>query len=272
MLGGCNTFLTRMASKELPQAAPAAENGTVNRTLRILSAFATKDRWALNELARALGLPRASAHRLLNLCKPLGFVEQDADGLYIAGVELFRVAGKLAAEMPINRLADPLLKSIRDQTDETAMLVLLARQDLKMFFSHLASPAHPLRYTIELNRLSPLAWGAAGRALLTYLRQDEIDSVIAMGEASPLDGRPLDKAELRAALAKIRKDGYAESYSQRAPDMHGIAVPFFDGDGEVRGNIMLTIPHFRYDPARQQALVDLLRGAVKELTRRLGWA
>lgn len=271
MLGGCKTFISRMASKDLPQAASGAENGTVNRTLRILSAFATKDRWALNELARSLGLPRASAHRLLSLCKPLGFVEQDADGFYIAGVELFRVAGKLAAEMPINRLADPLLQSIRDQTEETAMLVLLARQDLKMFFSHHASPAHPLRYSLELNRLAPLAWGAAGRALLAYLRTDEVDAVIAMGEASPLDGRPLDKAELRAALAKIRKDGYAQSYSQRAPDVHGLAVPFFDGEGEVRGNIMLTIPHFRFDPARQDEMVGLLRDAVAELTRRLGW-
>ena len=40
MLGGCKTFISRMASKDLPQAASGAENGTVNRTLRILSAFA----------------------------------------------------------------------------------------------------------------------------------------------------------------------------------------------------------------------------------------
>ncbi|WP_295854596.1 IclR family transcriptional regulator [uncultured Xylophilus sp.] len=267
-----------MATTSAPSSAspstdrPAADSGTVNRTLRILSAFAAKDRWALNDLARALNLPRATAHRLLNLCKPLGYVEQDADGLYRPGIEYYRVAGRIGTDMPINRLADPLLQAIRDETDETTMLVLLARQDLKMFFSHWASPAHPLRYALERNRLASLAWGAAGRSLLAYLDPAEIDTVIAREEASPLDGRPLDAAELRAALETIRRDGHACSYAQRAPDMHGLAVPFFDSDGQVRGNVMLTVPHFRFDPSRQDRWLALLRDAATELTRRLGWA
>ncbi len=251
---------------------PSADTGTVNRILRILSAFATRDRWPLNELARQLELPRGSAHRLLSLCKPLGYVEQDADGLYTPGVELYRVAGKLAMEMPVNRLADPLLKAIRDETDETPMLVMLARRELQMFFSHLASPAHPLRYTVELNRLQPLTWGSAGQSLLAFLTPEEIEQVLAREETSPLDGRKLDVPAVRAALEKIRQQGHAQSYSQRAPDTHGLAVPFFDGEGQVRGNMMLTIPHFRFDPAKVEAHLALLRKAVAELTRRLGWA
>jgi IclR family KDG regulon transcriptional repressor len=199
-------------------------------------------------------------------------VEQAEDGLYMPGIELYRVAGKLAMDMPINRLADPLLKAIRDETDETPMLVLLARQDLQMFFSHLASPAHPLRYTVELNRLQPLPWGSAGQALLAFLTPEEIDQVIAREETSPLDGRKLDAPAVRAALAEIRAKGYAQSYSQRAPDTHGLSVPFFDSMGQVRGNMMLTIPQFRFDESKVEIYLGLLRNAVAELTRRLGWA
>ncbi|HEY4067368.1 MAG TPA: IclR family transcriptional regulator [Burkholderiaceae bacterium] len=261
-----------MATSPPSPPRSAADSGTVNRVLRILSAFGTKNQWSLNELARSLALPRASAHRLLNLCKPLGYVEQTADGLYTPGVELYRVAGQLSAQMPINQLAAPLLESIRDQTDETTMLVLLARQDLKMFFSQVASPRHPLRYSIECNRLQPLAWGCAGRSLLAFLNPEEIDEVLARAEASPLDGRALDVQELREALAQIRSQGHAVSFSERAADMHGVAVPFFDNTGAVRGNVMLTIPDFRFDRAKLESFVAQLRHAATELTHRLGWA
>jgi DNA-binding IclR family transcriptional regulator len=253
------------------KVASPADTGTVNRVLRILSAFAARDRWPLNELARELDLPRASVHRLLKLCRPLGFVDQDAEGLYTAGIELYRVAGKLSAEMPINRLAAPLLQGLRDATDETAMLVLLSRQELRIFMSDIAWPSHPLRYTVALNHLQPLTWGAAGRSILAFMEQDEIEQAIGQAATSPLNGRELDAAGLRKTLEEIRKLGYATSYAERAPDMHGIAVPFFDQEGQVRGNLMLTVPHFRYDEKEQERYLGLLRDASAELMRRLGW-
>jgi IclR family KDG regulon transcriptional repressor len=255
-----------------PPPAPDADNGTVNRVLRILTRFAEKDRWGLNELSRSLNLPRGTTHRLLNLCKPLSFVTQDEDGQYVPGIELYRLAGRLASEIPVNQIADPILQELRDQTDETVMLTLLVRNELKMFFSLTASPAHPLRYRIEKNRLEPLTWGATGRALLAYLSPAEIERAILRGEPSPLDGRPMDRDELQQDLARIRDQGYAASYAQRAPGAYGLTVPFFDNRGDVRGNLTLTIPDFRFDPARQDALIGLLRDAVASLTRRLGWA
>lgn len=255
-----------------PQAASDADNGTVNRVLRILTRFAEKDRWGLNEMSRSLNLPRGTTHRLLNLCKPLNFVTQDEDGQYVPGIELYRLAGKLASEIPVNQIAEPILQDLRDRTDETVLLTLLVRNELRMFFSLSASPAHPLRYRIEKNRLEPLTWGATGRALLAFLSTAEIDRVVERAEPSPLDGRPMDREELLSDLARIREQGYAASYAQRAPGAYGLTVPFFDNRGDVRGNLTLTIPDFRFDPARQDALIGLLRDAVAALTRRLGWA
>lgn len=250
----------------------AADNGTVNRVLRILLRFAEKEQWGLTELARSLNLPRATTHRLLNLCKPLSFVTQNSEGLYMPGVELYRLAGKLASEVPINRIAAPILTAIRDETDETVLLTLLVRKELSMFFSMSKSPAHPLRYTIEQNRLHPLPWGASGLSLLAFLTDSEIDAVIQRAQPSPLDGRPLDEAVVRKQLAEIKKNGYALSFAQRAPDAHAISVPFFDAHGEVYGNLTLTIPDFRYASHDEQALIRLLQDAARTLTRRLGGA
>ena len=256
-------------------AAPEAatpETGTVNRVLRLLACFAEKDQWALNELARALNLPRATMHRLLGLCRPQGFVMQDDDGLYRPGLSLYRLAGKLAMDMPINRIAKPILNAIRDQADETTILTLLDRKELKMFFSMTESPPHPMRYSITTHRMEPLAWGASGRVLLAYLTAAEVEEVIRRKETSPLDGRALKPAELRRSLKEIRANGYAVTHAQRTPSAFGLAVPFFDANGEVRGNLTLTIPDFRFDPHRKDFLLDILKKGVNDLSRQLGWA
>jgi DNA-binding IclR family transcriptional regulator len=251
-------------------STPSNDNGTVNRVLRILSCFGEKDAWGLNELARALALPRASAHRLLNLCKPLNYVAQNDAGHYVAGVELLRIAGKLAADMPIQRLAQPIIESIRDSTDETTLLALLVRSELKMFFSLSASPSHPMRYAVEKNRLQPLSWGAPARVMLAHLRDEEVDEVIARAEPSPLDGRPLDAADLRKSLRKIRREGGLVTFGQRSPDSWGVAAPFFGADGEVMGSINITVPSFRYASHSAEALLALVRAGTWALTKQLG--
>ena len=88
-----------------------------------------------------MNLPRASTHRLLNLCRPLNFVTQDEDGSYRPGLELCRLAGRLAVDMPINRIAAPILDTVRDGADETVILTLLVPSELKMFFSLTATPS-----------------------------------------------------------------------------------------------------------------------------------
>jgi IclR family KDG regulon transcriptional repressor len=253
-------------------SASPAESGTVNRVLRLLAAFGQKDRWSFSDLGRALNLPTGTMHRLLGLCKPLSFVDQDDNGLYTPGVELYRLAARLAAEIPINRLAQPVLDHLRDRTDETAILTLLVRNDLKMFFSLTAAPADPMRYTIECNKLQPLGWGATGRVLLAYLSEEEVEEVVRRGEPSPLDNRPLDAAELRASLEAIRREGRAVTHSQRTPNACGLAVPFFDRGGQVRGNLTFTIPEFRYREENREMLLGLLEEGAKDLSRRLGWA
>lgn len=248
----------------------AQDTGTVNRVLRILSCFAEKQEWGLNELARALELPRASAHRLLNLCMPLNFIDRNEAGQYVPGTQLYRMAGRLAADFPMHRIAQPILDAIRDETDETVLLALLVRGELKMFFSLSASPSHPMRYAVEKNRLQPLSWGAPARVMLAHLSEAEIEEVIARAEPSPLDGRPLDVKDLRKSLNRIRREGYLCTYAQRSRDSWGIAAAFFGANGEVAGSINITVPAFRFESHSQERLADLVRSGAAMMTSQLG--
>jgi IclR family KDG regulon transcriptional repressor len=246
--------------------------GTVSRTIQLLRCFGEREEWRVSELARRLNLPRSTAHRLLNLCRTQGFVDTDGRGKYVPGLALYRLAGRLSFQMPQRRIILPLLTEFTKKFGEASLLTIVDRSALKMFFAAKAEPSAPMRYVIEINMLGPLGWGATGRAILAYLTEAEIAEVIRRAEPSPSDGRPLNAEELLRSLAKIRTKGYAFTQKQRTAEGVGIAVPFFDAEGQVVGDIAVTVPAFRFRPRSEPAFVRALAEMAAKVSETLGSA
>ncbi len=254
-------------------AAPekASDTGTVHRVTRLLTQLVDHPGSSVASLATRLELPRSTTHRLLALLRDAGFVEDVAGGGFTAGTELLRLASRLVADMPYRRIAAPILDALCRRFDETALLTLLDRRALRMFYAAAAAPADPMRYDIELHRPESLAWGATGRSLLAWLGDDEVDAVIARDERAPVSGQAIRPTELRAALRRIRRDGYALTRAHRTTNAIGIAAPFFGAGGDVAGNVALLIPTFRFRAERTDALVAALRDAATAMSHRLGY-
>ncbi len=248
----------------------ATETGTVARTLQLLTCFCEQQDWPLAALARRLELPRSTVHRLLNLARAEGFIDSDGQGTYRPGLGLYRMAGRLAVEMPLRRIAQPLLDEFTRTYSESSLLTVLDRAALKMFFAAKADAPAQMRYVIAMNTLGTLAWGASGRAILAFLTPEEIAAVVARAEPSPADQRPLDAEDLAASLAEIRHKGYAITHHQRTTEGVGIAVPFFDAGGRVAGNVTVTIPSFRFRRQEAAAFVRSLKGMADNVSKALG--
>jgi len=248
----------------------SAETGTVARTLQLLACFSEQEEWPLAALAKRLDLPRSTVHRLLNLARSEGFVDNDGQGIYRPGLALYRMAGRLAPEMPLRRIAQPLLDNFTRNYGETSLITLLDRPALRMFFAVKSDSPAQMRYVIEMNRLGTLAWGASGRSLLAFLSDTEIETVIARGEPAPADGRPLDEAELRASLADIRAKGYALTFHQRTMEGVGVSVPFFDAAERITGNVAITVPSFRFRETDVPMYIASLSSIAGEISRALG--
>ena len=255
----------------MDRSAPgAADAGTVARALRLLSCFGEREEWTLTQLCQRLTLPPSTTHRLLRLCIKEGFATSERKGVYGPGMALHRLAGSLAHRLPLPRLAAPLLRRFTDAFEETALLTLLDRPALTMFFAARAEPSVPIRYVLEMHMPGPLAWGATGKCLLAYLRPDETETVIDRADPAPSTGLLFDPKRLRAELAEIRRRGFALSRGERAPEGVAIAVPVFEAGGEIVANLAVTIPIFRYKKANGERFLALLRTLAVELSETLG--
>lgn len=250
----------------------ADDTGTVSRIIQLLCCCAEQETWGVTELAQRLELPRSTTHRLLNLCRAQGFIDTDGRGQYGPGMALYRLAGRLSVQMPLRRIALPLLTEFTQQFGEVSLLTVVDRSALKTFFAAKAEPSAPMRYVIETNTLAPLGWGATGRAILAYMTDAEIAEVIRRAEPSPGSGQSLDAKELRASLARIRAEGYAITQRQRTSEGTGVAVPFFDAAGQVAGDVGVTVPAFRFRQRSKAIFVRALAGMAAKISEALGSA
>jgi DNA-binding IclR family transcriptional regulator len=262
----------RAATRDSPveKAKEVKETSTVKRVLLLLQCLVDYPGETAQSMAQRLNLPRSSVHRLLTTLRAGDHAITETGGVFVPGLELYRMAGKLGAHMPYRRLAEPYLEALSEQFDETSILTLLERHQLKMFHAASGTPADPMRYNIRLNALEPLIWGATARVVLAHLSDEEITRALAGAERSPVEGLVPDPVEIREALERMRQDGHAITHSHRTPNTIGVAAPFFNGDGDVIGSLGFLIPAFRWKATDQESVVRALCEAAAALSRQLG--
>lgn len=101
----------------------------------------------------------------------------------------------------------------------------------------------PLMTIVRPGEHVSLLRGATALVLLAYANEAEIDDIIAR---TPGSGA-VDVVELKAALAKIRRQGFACTTGRRIPGVTAISVPIFDINNEVHYSIAITGPSIRMD-------------------------
>lgn len=246
------------------------DTSAINRVLRLVSLLSDHPHLTSKQAAALLGWPVSTTHRLLRKLLESEFASQTNKGNFAAGMELYRIAGRLGNKVPFVRIAEPLLISLSERFKETSILTILERRQQQMYIAASAAPADPMRYIIELNKTSPIIWGAAGRSLLAFMDEKEIQQAIDTCETPNIRGEALNPVELCAHLRQIVQDGYAITHSHRTLNSVGIAVPFFDPTGAVVGSVAFQIPEFRFSEALLPELVGALKDTAIVISQQIG--
>ncbi|MGH9127292.1 MAG: IclR family transcriptional regulator [Acidimicrobiales bacterium] len=134
--------------------------GVLNKAVSILDALSGQP-MALAELTSAVGLPRATVHRLAVALEQLRFVARDPEGRFGLGPrvrELARLDRRALVEA-----ARPALSALRDSTGESAQLYVLSGER-RVCLASLESP-HGLRTIVPVGLSLPLDRGSAGGVL-----------------------------------------------------------------------------------------------------------
>jgi DNA-binding IclR family transcriptional regulator len=244
------------------------------RLVAILKAFAEgADVLTVKAISERLNLPASSTHRVLEALVESGFLERAPQRRYRIGTEFFRIAALVEHRFELVAAAKPLMVQIVEECGETCILGLLTPSRSRIVLAQKVDTHVPLRFRFDiLQNISP-AWGSLGRAVMAWLNDVDLRRVVAEAEPSPVTGETLPEwPALQRELLGIRRRGIAISRGKRGgPDAVGVASPFFDATGQVRGAIAVVAPEFRLKPEKIAAIGDLTRRQAGELSRILGF-
>jgi len=96
---------------------------SVDRALRVLQVLGEHGSGVtLDDVAVATQLPKSSLHRTLAALRRRDFATQQADGRYLLGSEVLRVAFGFSERLDVRALPRPMLEGLRRRVNETVHL------------------------------------------------------------------------------------------------------------------------------------------------------
>jgi DNA-binding IclR family transcriptional regulator len=227
--------------------------GVIDKAALVLGAVEAAPR-SLAELVRATGLPRPTAHRLAVALEHHRLVTRDLQGRFVLGPRLTELAAA-AGDDRLLAAAESVLAQLTDITGESTQLY--RRQGDQRLCVAAAERTSGLRDTVPVGSALSMGAGSAAQVLLAWEDPDRLH-------------RGLRNARFTAAaLAGVRRRGWAQSVGEREPGVASVSAPVRGLSSRVVAAVSVSGPIERLtrQPGRQHA--GAVVAAAKALTETL---
>jgi DNA-binding IclR family transcriptional regulator len=253
-----------------PAARQRGSVQSIDRAVAILRCFdGRRPDLGISDLARSTGLSTSTVHRLLLAMQENGLIRQTADRRYALGPLVVQLARGGGIPNTLRDAAMPVLRALRDDTEETAAVHELhsgQRVVVDQVESH-----HQLRRTYtEFGIPVALPLGAPGKVLLAYLPWQQQVDVLAGPLQQVTPQTITDPSVLAGQLDEIRRNGFARSMAERTPGIRTVAAPVFDFSGAVIGCLSISGPEMRMPADRMDQLGEQVVAAAWSVSELLG--
>jgi len=222
----------------------------------------------LTDVAAALRMPKATAHRILHSWVQLGYIESDLEGRYRPGWKLFELAASHHESVDLRTISRPFLLSINAECGETTHLTVLDR--FEVLYLDKVESSEPIRVYAAIGRRAPLHATASGKAMLARQSSSFLDSYVRRGMERFTERTIVRRADLARELEGIRQRGYAINMGEWHREVGSIAAPVFRFDGTASAALSATMPVTALTPTKVAAVSKILVTETGRLSRSLG--
>lgn len=264
-----------MARPKLPQhIPPSLERYRVpilDKSLDLLEAMVGHpDGLTLTELTDTLRIPKNSAFRIASTLTLRGYVDRnEASKRYSVSQKLLALGHNAIGGRRLIELAGPVLKALRDETKETALLGTLSGAS-GVVLDQIAS-SHPVKVVVEIGHPFPLHTAAPAKAILAFLAPPQQKLLI-----DGMEFKIFTKATIKTAaayrreLADVSKNGVAYDKGEESLSYACVAAPVFGHKGSPVAALWISGPSDRVTPAQMPRLARIVRHHATKLSADLG--
>jgi IclR family KDG regulon transcriptional repressor len=238
---------------------------TVDRALQALDLFSPlRPELSVADVARALGVDRSIASRLLAALAARHYVSQDArTGRFRLGIRTLELGSLYLQHDRLTAAAVPHLEALARRTEGIANLFVLHDGEAIRLAAYPARPMTGIRV--------PAHCTAAGKVLLAALDGDGLAALLGRRGLAPSTPNSItDRAGLDACLEDVRRSGVAREDEERNLGRGCLAAPVRDVTGRVVAAVSASWRVSQLTAARRPELVDAVREAALQVSEGLG--
>lgn len=225
----------------------------------------------VSEVARRLGASKSETFRVLAIMARRDFVSQDAETQrYRLSVRTAALALRFFGSSGLVDVCQPVLDRLAARTGELVRLAVVENGEL-FFIANAQGALDGIRFDPDLGRKPASLHGTAnGRAWLATLDPHEAEALVVERGFStpepPLRTTVTDLDSLRAALATVRRTGFATSFEETIKGLVTVSTAIQPrGSQQAVGCVSFAGPIFRIGDQQIAELVPDLKSAAQQL-------
>ena len=244
-----------------------AGRSTASRVLSLFAAFSSVcPVLGLTELARASGLPMATAHRLAGELVAWGALERREDGRYQIGLRLWHTGALAPVHRDLRSVALPYMGDLYEATHENVEIGV--RDGSRVLCVEKLSGRHSIENVTVVGGWLPAHATAIGKVILAFAGPDMVADVIANGLDRFTPHTITYPETLVHTLRQVRENHIAFSLEELAIGVAAVAAPVFGSDGDLVAALSVVVRA----TTNVRALTAAVRTAAFGVTRQLSSA
>jgi IclR family pca regulon transcriptional regulator len=237
----------------------------LSRGLSVLRAFSgQQEKMTLAEVARIVGLSRATTRRCLLTLQALGYVHMAGREFQVAPKVLTLAQAYLSSSL-LPRIAPPFLERISEKLGESCSVSVLSGNEVVYVARSKSRRISAMMRDVGSHQ--PAYCTSMGRVLLAGLSPAELDAYFrAVTLRAYTKYTVTDETVLRAILDEVRTQQYCASDQQLEIDLRALAVPLLDATGRTIGALHATTQASRTTVKQMTSrFLPVLRDAAAEM-------
>ena len=213
--------------------------------MRCLALFQTRQKaLAISDVAKSLGVSRATARRTLLTFLDMGYVTLTGRHFTLAP-KIVEIGCRFGNARELTEWLGPICDSIMQETQETVSICALRGQNMQYVLR--IKPNRPFNIDINTGDEVPAYLTSGGRLLLAHQSDLQINQYLASAKLEHRTSRTLtDPDALRRELHAIRQQGHAIVIGEIDESIAGVSMPVRDVLGNVLAALSISLSLARF--------------------------
>ncbi|TDC71722.1 IclR family transcriptional regulator [Actinomadura sp. GC306] len=232
----------------------------IERVVRVLDTFDGATRLSLAEVAQRSGLPRSSAHRILDRLVAVRWLSREGND-YRLGIRMLELGSLALRQDALHDAALPVMRRLHAATRQVVHLAVLNRREI-VYLEKIGDPSH-MDLPPRIGGRAPAYCTGAGKAILAYSDERTVQEVLDGGLRARTRFTITERTRFLRELRQVRERGVAFDREESVPGI-GCVAAAVRGPGKAVAALSVCGPIRQLDltrlaPAVQQSALRIWR-------------